>query len=62
MHPGDAAGEYQLTVQPSASQEYQAFFPAPDNEGLNASASTIISVRVSGGCTSICVTSEVPMP
>jgi hypothetical protein len=39
-------GAYSLALAPQATWEYQALFPAPDGEGLRASTSAILKVKV----------------
>jgi hypothetical protein len=39
-------GGYSLALVPQATWEYQAIFPAPDGEGLRASTSATLKVRV----------------
>jgi hypothetical protein len=51
---GDAPGEYRITLSQFASFDYQAVFPAPDNEGLNGDSSDVVTVRTTTGCASNC--------
>jgi hypothetical protein len=46
MEPQQIDGTYDLTIAPQASWEFQAAFPAPENEGLRFSASDTLRVRV----------------
>ncbi|MFN8619450.1 MAG: hypothetical protein U0869_26285 [Chloroflexota bacterium] len=61
MRAGTDPGTYVLGFNPSASYELQAVYLAPSTEGLNDSASGIVSVRVTDGCTSTCIASGDPM-
>jgi hypothetical protein len=46
MDPQSTGGRYQLSLAPQADMEFQAAFPAPDDEGLAYSVSSILTVRV----------------
>jgi hypothetical protein len=50
MKAAQSPGLYTLTLRPSGTYEYQALFRHTDDEGLNASASNVITVRVTGAC------------
>jgi hypothetical protein len=46
MDPQSSGGRYELSLAPQANLELQAAFPAPDDEGLRNSTSSIVTVRV----------------
>jgi hypothetical protein len=48
LDPLSGSGAYELTLAPAKSREYKAAFPAPDDEGLRASWSDVLVVRVKG--------------
>jgi hypothetical protein len=50
MTQGSSPGTYLLTLRPGSTYEYQAVFKAPDDEGLRASSSNLITVRVGSTC------------
>ena len=41
-----SSGRYELTIAPSATWEFKAVFPTPDDEGLRYSRSPIRKVKV----------------
>ena len=47
MDPLSSGGAYALTISPQVTWEFQAAFPAPDDEGLRYSASEMVKVKVS---------------
>lgn len=62
MRFGDSPGTYLMSLAPTISYEFQAVFTAPGAEGLGNSTSPIVTVRVTDGCTTICVNgTEDPM-
>jgi hypothetical protein len=51
---GDQPGTYELSLRQVNNFDYQAVFPAPDDEGLNSDASDVIPVRLTAACTGAC--------
>ncbi len=49
-----ASGTYQLTLSPTATYEWRAFFSKPSDEGVRASSSKPFTITVSSGCVSGC--------
>jgi hypothetical protein len=49
-----ASGTYQLSISPTATYEWRAFFAKPSDEGARASSSKPFKITVSGGCVSGC--------
>ncbi len=49
-----ASGTYQLTLSPTATYEWRAYFTKPSDEGVRASSSKPFTITVSGGCVSGC--------
>lgn len=67
MRPTDTPGVYSLSLAPTRSYELRAVFPTPELEGLRASSSDEVVVRVTGGstsngCTATCPNEEVDDP
>ena len=46
MRPLAATGRYAATISPHATWEFKAVFPAPSDEGLRFSGSSIVNVKV----------------
>jgi hypothetical protein len=53
MKDGSTNGTYVASIAPLADWDFQAVFRAPDDEGLRASSSGLVTVRV-GACSSTC--------